>query len=117
MSSKARLLDVQFHVRYERFLPGWKALRATHAREGMPCRSFIELLDLNGLEAHVDDEGNIVDVTYGDDLNDYHLDDFLTALAPYVEDGSTLKFLSEYGSITKYSFRDHHITITCINDL
>jgi len=119
MSFKGHLTKSKLVIRYEKFLPAWKEMRVKHGmNEGRwqkeYARSLIEILSFNGFEAEVNDEGDIVDVNFGDDLNLYHVDDFLRDLAPYVEDGSYLRFLTEYDTSDRYEFLDGRLIATSV---
>lgn len=110
MSYKTHLIGQRFRIKTDQFVLAWKVLLAkkygvTQDYFGTHFpRTLVEVLDGVGLRAEVDDQGNIKSVEWNSDTNGYHIQEFIKAIAPYVNKGSYLKFHDEYGQITIYRF-------------
>lgn len=111
MFLKTRLIrSKNFLIKTEQFLPAWKALKGKNTWTNWDGTQYpkhiFEIFNINGINTDVDQEtGDIIKLSFNDDRNNYHLDEFFHQLAPFVTSG-TLIFLSEYNNKTTYRFRD-----------
>jgi len=108
MSYQMHLIDQRFTIKTGRFVQSWKVLLV---KEYGVTHDF---MGVHRPRTLVDEGGNVKGVEWDSATSEYHLEEFLKDIAPYVHYGSYLKFHDQYGDLTIYRFRSGEVKIETI---